>query len=443
MDIDIQGKITVTTQTISQILTRIKVCDDIKESVRTAAMALARVLTGVLTRSLEAGDSSATSANTMLKEVLPFLLSPSGLESSAQEVQGFALKTLLQIIKSSNGKVLRPYVPELVSRLLGLLSSLEPQAVNYIHLNADKYGMTTQQIDDVRLNSVRGSPMMEAIERCLDMLDESNISTLGEKLGYAIKAVIGLPSRVGTSRVVVSLSTRHSVLFRPYADQFLRLLRRQVLDRNDTISTSFAVASGYLSRLASDEGLLELIEYSKKLYFDSEEDRHRAVSGEIIFAVAKHATDHFAALAGDILPFVFIAKHDPFERARDSFTDVWNQNVGGSRAVMLYLKEIVALGLPCLDSPSWSVKHTSAFAIADAVKSLGNEVSSQNVDMLWPTLEKAVSGKTWEGKEVVLEALVIFAKNSSVFGTNQKVADQMQVCVYCSLMVFTECGIVL
>ena len=394
---------------------------------RTAAMALARALTGVLIRTLDAGDSTAASANAMLKEVLPFLLSPSGLESGAQEVQGFALKTLLQIIKSGNRKVLPQYVPELISRLLGLLSSLEPQAINYIHLNADKYGMTAQQIDDVRLNGVKGSPMMEAIERCLDILKEDDMTNFGEKFGNVIRTAIGLPSKVGCSRVVVSLSTRHSVLFRPYANQFLRLLRRQVLDRNDTVSTSFAVACGYLSRLVSDEGLLELLEHCKKLYFDSEDDRHRAVSGEIISGVAKYATDRFTALAGDILPFVFIAKHDTSERTRNSFTETWNQNVGGSRAVMLYLKEIVTIGSPHLDSPNWSIKHTLAFTFADVVKSLGEEISTPNMDVLWPCLEKAMDGKTWEGKETVLEALILCAKHSNMLMTNQEMAGRMQV----------------
>ncbi|KAK3060734.1 hypothetical protein LTS18_007807, partial [Coniosporium uncinatum] len=114
---------------LGQIWTQcFKVLDDIKGSVRTAAASLARVLTGVLTRSLEAGNSSARNADAMLKHVLPFLLSTSGLESSAEEVQAFSLNTLLEIIKKSSGKILRPFIPELVERLIGLFSSLENQA---------------------------------------------------------------------------------------------------------------------------------------------------------------------------------------------------------------------------------------------------------------------------------------------------------------------------
>lgn len=363
----------------------------------------------------------------MLKVVLPFLLSPSGLESGALEVQAFALKTLLQIIKSSDGKLLQPFLPELVGRLLGLLSSLEPQAINYIHLNADKYGITAQQIDDARLSSVRGSPMMEAIERCLDLLDESSMSSLRDSLENAIKTAVGLPSRVGSARVIVSLSTRGNFLFRPYADHFLRLMRRQVLDRNDTISASFAAACGYLSRLSSDEELSKLIEHCKKLYYDSDDERHRAISGDIINSIAKYATDHFLALAQQALPFVFIAKHDDHDRAKELFAETWDRNVGGSRAVLLYLDEIITQAAPLLDSPRWSIKHTSALAVADLVKSSGSAISILNAEKIWPALKKAVDGKTWDGKEVVLEALVSYVKNSSVMSTNQSIADQLQV----------------
>ncbi len=402
-----------------------KVCDDIKDSVRKAAMALARVLTGVLTNKLEAGDSAAKGADTMLKNVLPFLLSPSGLESGAEAVRAFALSTLLQIIKSSTGKILRPFVPELVGRLIALLSSVEPQEINYLHLNADNYGITIQQLDDARLSAVRASPMMEAIERCLDFLDEPTMGKLQSSLENAMKVALGLPSKVGASRILVSLATRHNFVFKDYADHFLILARKQVLDRNDTVSSSYAAACGYLARLASNEEILKLIGFARKLYFDSEDERHRAIAGDIIYATSKHATDRFNALAGDVLPFVFVAKHDLYERSKAFFQDIWNENVGGSRAVLLYLKEITALAFEHLDSPKWSLKHTSAFAIADVIDSAGTEITDSHAQTIWPVLEKALGGKTWDGKETVLKYFITFAKNSSLLKTNEAIASQM------------------
>ncbi|KAK3647069.1 proteasome component M29 [Elasticomyces elasticus] len=399
-----------------------KVLDDIKESVRAAAASLARVLTGVLTRALEADHSATKNASAMLKHVLPFLLSPSGMESSAQEVQSFSVRTLLEIIKKANGSTLRPFIPELVERLIGLLSSLEPEEVNYLHLNASKYKLTEQKIDDMRLSSVRSSPLMEAIERCLDLLDDETMLRLQPRLENAMKSALGLPSKVGAGRVLVSLSTRRLAVFRPFVDHFLRLVEKLIQDRNETVASSYAVAAGYLARAADDKQLIRLIDFARGLYFDSEGDRESTTprrcitSGEIVYAFAKHAADRFNSVAAAVLPFVFVAKHDPNEQVKEQFQNAWNESVGGSRAVALYLTEIVALSDKHLDSPQWVLKHTSARAVADAVTvvaSLEAKISKDTAAVIWPTLEKALGGKTWEGKEVVLAAFAKFVKSAA------------------------------
>lgn len=411
-------------------------CDDIKESVRTAAMTLARVLVGILTRGLVVGESSTRNAGAMLGNVLPFLLSPSGLESPAQDVQAFSLSALLQIIEKSSKSALRPFVPGLVGRLILLLSSLEPEGIEYIRLRAEQYGVTGQQIDDARLSGVRGSPMLEAIERCLDFLDETSMHELRGSLENAITTGLGLPSRVGGSRVLVSLATRHNFLFRPHANHFLRLARKQVLDRNDTISASYSAACGYLVRLASDDEILTLFEYCRKLYFESDDERHRLIAGEIVFATSKYATDRFNALAAEILPFTFFAKHDSYDRAKGVFQDTWNETVGGSRTVLLYMQEIVQLALTNLNSPRWALKHTAAFTVAEAIKATGDEISDPIAQVIWPGIERAVDGKTWEGKEKALQAFVRFARAKNVVTEDKGKWAHIQVFHYC---IPTEC----
>ncbi|EME39141.1 hypothetical protein DOTSEDRAFT_66216 [Dothistroma septosporum NZE10] len=401
-----------------------KVLDDIKESVRAAAASLARTLTGVLTRALEADHSSTKNASAMLKHVLPFLLSPSGMESSAKEVQAFSVHTLLEIIKKANGATLRPFIPELIERLIGLLSSLEPEAVNYIHLNASKYNLTEQKIDDMRLSSVRTSPLMEAIERCLDLLDEDTMKALWPKLESAMKSAVGLPSKVGASRVLVSLGTRRMVLFKAYADDALRLIEKLVVDRNETVASSYAIAAGYIARGASDKQILRLVAFTKKLYFDSEGDREGTVprrsitSGEILHAFAKYASDRFNEFATSTLPFVFVGKHDSHEQVKEQFQETWNEAVGGSRAVLLYLTEILELCVAHLDSPQWTLKHTAARSIADATLAAStneSQLSAATASKLWPAIEKALGGKTWDGKEDVLWAFVKFVEVGGSF----------------------------
>lgn len=398
---------------VDEIFTKaFKLVDDIKESVRAAALKLCQTITGSVIRTLEASDPDTKRVKTMLESTIPFLLSDKGMESSVQEVQGFALGALIQMIKKGPGSSLRPFVPSIMEQFLNCLSSLEPQAVNYVHLNADKYGLTGQEIDKMRLSSIRTSPMMEVIERYLiDMLDDASMKEFAAKLESVIRSAVGLPSKVGCSRVLVLLSMR-TVLFRPYADRFIQLLGKYVVDRNDTVSASYCSSIGYLMRLASDDRILKTIEYAKTLYLTAEDANQRVISAEILHSSSKLSNDRFMTFASTALPFIFVAKHDLDEHVREVFEKTWQDNVGGNRAVSLYIKEITDLVRDNLESARWAIKHTAALAIADAIMSLDSEIGLDTSEYIWPVLEKALAGKTWAGKENVLKAFVQFTSQA-------------------------------
>jgi proteasome component ECM29 len=362
----------------------------------------------------------------MLKEVLPFLLSSQGMESSAKDVRAFATVTVLKLIKSG-GKALLNFIPDLVEQLLGLLSTFEMEGVDYLYLNAANYNLTEEKIDSARTTAVSHSPLMEAIERCLDQLDEPTMIQIVPRLENAIKTHVGMPSKVGCGAVLVSLATRHSFVFRIHADHFLKIMEKAVLDRNTAVSAGYARAAGYMCRLASEGALLKLASYAKDQYYTAEDEQRRQVAADIIYAVSKFATDRFNALAAVYLPFVFFAKHDLDEHVKDQFEKTWDENVGGSRAVLLYLREITDLSTQRLESPKWAIKHTAALAIAEATSSAGSDISGPNAAIIWPALEKALALKTFDGKGKVLDAFVKFTKAArSLWEKESSIASQMK-----------------
>jgi proteasome component ECM29 len=405
-----------------------KLVDDIKETVRAAALKLCQTITNVVIRALETSDTETKRADTMLASTIPFLLSDKGMDSGVQEVQGFAIGALVQMIKKSPGGPLRPFVPRMMEQFLNSLSSLEPQAVNYVHLNADKYGLTGQDIDKMRLSSIRTSPMMEVIERYLiDVLDETTMKEFTVKLESVLRSAVGLPTKVGCSRVLVLLSMR-TVLFRPYADRFIQLLGKYVVDRNDTVSASYCTSIGYLMRLASDDRVLRTIEHAKSLYLTAEDTNQRVIAAEILHSTSKLSNDRFMAFAATALPFIFVSKYDPHEHVREAFEKTWQENVGGNRAVSLYINEITGLVSENLDSPRWAIKHTAAQGFANAIVALDTEIDLTTSEYLWPVLEKALAGKTWDGKEVVVKAFVKFASQAKKLWLEKpQIGDTMKV----------------
>lgn len=384
-----------------------KVLDDIKETVRVAAMSLFRVLTNILIHNLESADSSLNTSTAMLDQVLPFLLRNTVVNASSDVVKIFSINALMDIVKKGSAVVLRPYIPELMERLVALSTDMEPGEVNYLRQRAAHYDTTEQDVDDMRVKAIRMGPFIEAVERCLDVLDEDTLGQMVPSLERAMKSAMDLPSKVTCSRIIVSLSTRRRALFKPYADRFLTLLERYVVDHNDTVASAYAAAAGYVARLASDMQILHIVAFAKNIYGTSDNDRERVTSGVLIEAIAKNAKDRFANLAPDILPFVYIAKHDKTDAIKELYINVWDDNTGGSRAVQLYLKEIVALAMESMDSPRWNLRHTAALAVADTTNALADSidgVSEMNGEILWPALEKALSGKTWDGKGKVVLA---------------------------------------
>ena len=166
-----------------------RVADDIKESVRNAGIILSQQLTTTLIRNVTEGKSGQKIVSTMI----PFLLGNSGLNASAQGVQLFALRSIVKLCEEA-GVLLKDMIPEIVDQLLDVLTSLEPQEVNYIgfHVNATD----TMALDESRFHAVRTSPVMNAIEKCIDLVDEETIPALARILLAKTRRAAGLPTKV-------------------------------------------------------------------------------------------------------------------------------------------------------------------------------------------------------------------------------------------------------
>lgn len=401
-----------------------RVVDDIKESVRAAGVVLVRGLASALVRSIDTatGASEQKSAN-ILGTLIPFLLGTTGLQSDSEDVRTFSLKILLDLSKKES-PTLRSYIPQLIEEFLGMLSTLEPQAMNYLALNADKYGLDSGAVDASRMASLRSSPMMEAIELMIDRLDSEGLDVFIPRLTKVIKQSVGLPSKLGSSRVIVTLVLRNGYRLSPFADQLLVSSRSQLKDRNDVVVQSFAVACGYLSRSASNKTVVNYLGYLSDLYLkpasDDSRDKSKFVAAVGIQAFSAHASDKFGHLAASVLPLVFVGKHDEDNDIKQKFETVWSDNTGGIGAVRLYFAEITALVRDALQSQHWSVRQVAAKSIADAASAVGETVStSDSLSDLFAVLMEASTGKSWQGKESVIKALV------SVATLNKKQLDEL------------------
>ncbi|KAK7427029.1 proteasome component M29 [Neonectria magnoliae] len=407
----------------------LKVLDDVKGTVREAALRLCMTLSNGLVRQLEEG-SNGSASQAMMKEALPFLLSDKGVESSAQEVQIFATITVMKIAKQG-GKALRPFISDMVPQLLGLLSSIEPQQINYHYQRAGED--SRDEIDKLRSQMVNRSPISEAIENTLRFTDADVMTELAPKLEATIKTAIGMPTKIGCSRVLTTLFTRHTNDVKPFAGRFLQLMEKQTMDKNDEVSQAYARATAYLMRSVPEVGKQRFCERFVNMYFNATEESQRQKISDVIVALAKVSPDHFSALETELLPFSYLGSHDTDEYTSKVFKEVWNQHAGSSRTVVRYVSEIVALVERCVSTQQWALRHTGAFAVAAMVKDVASasdasgQISDANLSKIWPVFDKTLALKTFPGKEKLLEAYPEFVgKGRALWKKDSKIADQMK-----------------
>ncbi|OBA20432.1 ARM repeat-containing protein [Metschnikowia bicuspidata var. bicuspidata NRRL YB-4993] len=399
--------------------------DDIKESVRKEGLNLSKTLARILIRSadLSTGKVSASKAAEVLDHLIPMFMGSKGLLSDVEDVRSFALETILKLC-DIGGKAIRQHVPALLSNFIELMSTLEPEVINYLVLNADKYNLDSNDVDAKRLQSLGHSPMMDAIEKLMNQIDEPMMPEIVRQLKVSVKKSIGLPSKVCGSRVIVNLVSAHSAIARPFGDAMLALCESQLKDRNATVSQSYAAAAGHCCKVSSVEAI---VNYSKKIesmYLEDEDSKTRKLAAIASEAVSRYSSaDKFDLVASAFLPLAFVGRHDGDTGVSTAFDKEWVEYSSGNNAIKLYFHEIFAICDVNIRSNDYNVRQTMARTIVDVCQSI-ETLLPKEVGPLFTMVLEACKGKSWEGKELVLEALVMISvKNADYLRENSALMD--------------------
>ncbi|KAI0148192.1 proteasome component [Hypoxylon sp. NC0597] len=388
----------------------LRVLDDQKGSVRAAALKLCMGLSKTLVTQLQENNSSA-SAKAMIAQVLPFLLSDKGIENSVKDVKIMTISIVLDVVKNG-GDALKPFIPTIITHFLGLLSTVEPEVVNYYYQRVSEEDR--EGLDKLRSNAATRSPMFECIVNCLRFIDEDVMKELAPQLVSTIKSAIGMQTKVGCAEVLSTLALRHSILLPPYTATFLKAMETQILDRNHETNKAYARSSAYLLRSATPETRDRFTSRLLDLYFGAEDDTRRQKVADAVLAIAKISPDAFTDLEARLLPFAYFGKHDTDDYVSEEFEAVWSQHAGGSHSVKRFIDEITQLAAKGLNTSKWALQHGAALTIASMITALSSAVgkdgqfSEADLQEIWPVLDKALALKTFKGKEKLVTAYPLF-----------------------------------
>jgi proteasome component ECM29 len=393
--------------------------DDIKESVRKAAFQTCKTLTNLTVRYANPTSSSLANSQKVMDEMIPFLLEK-GLVNMAEEVRQFSLVTILKLCKTG-GVLLSPHVCNITCTFLESLSSLEPQTMNYLSLNADKYNISQDMLDSTRLSAAKASPIMDAVDQCIQFINAKYLEDLIPRL-CIIKRGIGLPTRAGTARFIYILIQKMPMDIRPYADVLVKALTGPIFDRSPPVRKSFSTALGHVCKLASPGAIDKLTAHLQTTYLDATEEEGRSVAPVTFLEMSRLAPSAVSEIHGVLLPLAFMGARDTtFPVLADIWAKVWEENTGGStNAIKKWKMEIFdSLSAVLKTSPSWALKKQVGKGLVDFCKALGTDIS-EFVPQMLSLLVDSLAGRTWDGKEALVEALcTLSVEAKSFFASHQ------------------------
>ncbi|CCH61201.1 hypothetical protein TBLA_0E01420 [Henningerozyma blattae CBS 6284] len=382
--------------------------DDIKESVREVGTKLTTYLSKILAKSIDVSKGvSLANSKTILDNILPFFLGTKGLESDAEPVRKFALNMLMDLVKNS-AEALIPFAPKLVYDFTLLFSSIEPQVINYLALNAANYNIDASTIDAKRRSGVSGSPLLESIEKLIKLSTEKQIEDHVNNSIKAARKSVGLPSKVAASTVIALLVNKYFLDLKPYSGKLLKVCVINFDDRNTTIKLSFAKTFGHIYKVVSlDKG----VKYGKQLtdrYFSKSSNDDKKIVATAINSVLKYAQGQFENIASIFMPILFVGSSDSDKEVCELFNTVWTEaSSSGSGTVKLYLDEILELLSKNIGSQDFNHRKTCAKAVTKLCQSMDTNASTSDKQIMkiFQLTSDALKGRSWDGKELLLESL--------------------------------------
>ncbi|XP_070194752.1 proteasome adapter and scaffold protein ECM29-like isoform X2 [Littorina saxatilis] len=282
----------------------LRVRDDIKESVRTAADQSCKTLSKVSIKICDPENGQAGERAT--KAILPCLLNIT-LNSAVKEVRAIGLSTILQISKKA-GELLKPHIPALVVALLEAVSGLEPQVLNYLSFHVSSEA-TQDKLDKARISASKSSPMMETVNRCVQYVDESVLTELVPRLTDLIKRGLGVGTKAGCSSFVISLVHQCPQDVAPHAGKLMGAFLQGLNDRNSSVRKNYASALAHLVKVGKDSSTEKLITKLKTWYLDQENESAQQACGVTLHAISRTAPDHLLRHASLAMPLAFFAMH--------------------------------------------------------------------------------------------------------------------------------------
>ncbi|KAK5578672.1 hypothetical protein RB653_008345 [Dictyostelium firmibasis] len=382
--------------------------DDIKESVRKAAEVSMKSIGNVSARLCDPSYTSPTKAKEVLKLILPFILNK-GISNDSNEVKQFSIKQLVRISKSSK-QLLTPYIPDMITVLLESLSSLEPASFNYASFHAESLNVSQEQLESMRVEISKTSPLNDILEVCQRYIDDSNITQVLSNLNQLVQFSVGIITRVGVSKFIGALFQSKTAPVNDLPEQTLTKLINtmfpSIVDKSPTIRKHFIVALSHILSKSPIKLVGSVLERVSGLVSPDSDplqlEDNLIIVGTIYKELFKNCPSKIANFNVDVIPFLYFYKSHPKKEISELYKSIWDDNSIGS--IKLYSDEIIKLITTNMNSGTWSTKEQAALCLSSLTDDIRNMIDT-HLPIILNLIVQGLKGRTYPGKDSLLTSL--------------------------------------
>lgn len=389
-----------------------RVTDDIKESGRKAAASTLRKLGAFTVKCCNPKyTTDRNDVTRALRILIPVYLN-TGLQFPAKEVVSFSIEHL-QLICQVSMHLIRPHITEVIGTLLEQMSVLEPAAFNYIQLNADKYNVSQEQLESMRMSMAQSGPINDIISTCARHIDEEVCDTLVPRVVDILRSGVGLPTRTATAKFIGDLGKFHSqAIVKKHVPTLLTAVMRTVQTTSSSVEKKVLASSlPYVLKNAKVSQGKIVLQQILNLYIQNNdegksEEAHYA-SGMLMDGIARHVPAIIKRFNELVLPVIFVARHDESKRVSTIWESVWEECMTTSPkdTIRLYIEPIADTCIQLLNHQSWKMKKQGGQGLNEIGLLLNIDINQAQRNKIITNLLSNIPGRVWEGKEILLEAL--------------------------------------
>uniref|UniRef100_A0A1I8MU05 Proteasome-associated protein ECM29 homolog n=1 Tax=Musca domestica TaxID=7370 RepID=A0A1I8MU05_MUSDO len=385
-----------------------RVMDDIHEGTRLAAEGTALFLSKLCVTA--ASSDHGKSGSAVASSILPFLLE-TGVTHVVADIRKISIKTISEMIDSS-GALIAPHLPSLIPCLLKATGELESSKLSYLSTRLGADHDAQEKVDSIRAEAAKSHHTTETTAKCVRFIDYESLEKMTPAILDLVKTTVNLGTKIACAHFICLISIRLSKEMTPLVGKYLGACFVGLKDRNATVRKYYASAIGHLIGIAKEQSIRNLFLKLDELYMDN--SSHRSAVVQVLQSINKRHNELIKDYLDSALPLIFFAMHEEQNEDNksniESWRDLWNEVSPGDAGIRMNLNVIVPKLEKSLNDASWSRKAQAANAIQTIAKRLRDTLEEKDRLQLINLLINGLQGRTFQGKERLLQALAALCK---------------------------------